>query len=211
MPPSGVLIGPVVPAPRESVEHRPDLQRGHGRQHIPAQRDKRKRDPRGRRSGQTDPNNPKLLIDFVEDLAKSGWVSAVENQLADRLNDELWNQLQSRRKPFALCHQLAELADHIENALKGVVCELTKTEMRAAGAGPFAADLAAELVVTSVRLPFDAQLGLLAKKIRVVGVFLCAITAQLDTCPCLRVLSAERTKAYLEVVLRSALAEPPAF
>ncbi len=102
------------------------------------------------------------------------------------------------------------MADQIENALQDVVRKLTKTEMRAAGAGPFAVNLAAELVATSIQLPFGDQLGPLARRVRVVGVYLCTVTGQLDTCPCLGALFEGQTKAALEVVLRGALAEPPA-
>lgn len=207
--PFDLLAGSLVPAPREPLDHRPTPRRGFRSQRTLVQRKKRKRPSIHRRAG-ADQVNSKQLTSFVKDLAESGWRPAVENQLAERLNNALWNDLQAHRQPSALCHQLADLADHIENAPQNVVCELAKTEMKAAGAGPFAAELAAKLVATSIRLPFGDQLGLLARRIRVVGVYLCTGTGQLDTCPCLRALFEERTKAGLEVVLRGALAEPPA-
>jgi len=207
--PFSSLAGSLVPAPREPLDHQPTPKRGTRSQLTPVQRKNRKRPSTHRRAG-VDQVNSKQLVSFVKDLAESGWQPAVENQLAGRLNNALWNKLQAHRQPSALCRQLAGLADHIENVLQNLVCELTKTEMRAAGAGPFAADLAAELVASSTQLPFGDQLGLLAKRIRVVGVYLCMVTGHLDTCPCLRALFEERTKAGLEVVLRGALAEPPA-
>lgn len=208
MAPSGLLGGSLVPAPREPSERQTTPRKRSRGQRIPAQRSKST--TLSSRRANTDQVNSKELVNFVIDLAESGWKPAVEKQLAERLNNALWNSLKARRRPSVLCRQLAALADHIENALKDVACELTKNEMRAAGAGPLATDLAAKLVATSIQLPFGDQLGLLAKKIRVVGVYLCTVTAELATCPCLRALSQEQTRADLEHVLHGALAEPPA-
>lgn len=123
------------------------------------------------------------------------------------VNDEVWNEI-TRKRRRGLCPALARSATEIEDASKalGEAAGLaTLNGLRWLGQPRLVQKLGQILVSKAVPAVYEKETAAVARALRVIGIWLCAVDEALPSCPCLRDLATDQTKAVLQERLEAHL------
>lgn len=129
---------------------------------------------------------------MVLDLEQRGWLATTDAWIAKQASQALWDKIQRRNRRSDLCPQLDELATRIESVLP----DSAKALMHVLDVDPLVNDLVTVLI-TRTTTSMSEPLAELAKRLRLIGVYLCAATNRLSTCRCLRFLAEPLTEDAL--------------
>ncbi|MGI5125507.1 hypothetical protein ACQEVB_01710 [Pseudonocardia sp. CA-107938] len=150
-------------------------------------------------------------FDVGEKAVEDGWSAAVADQLAEVLNERLWEELQRRRGDRRFCERLSTTAAYLDQAADGPKTLLGKAaafvaklmgrsslEQRLAKA---LAGQVADKVAAVAGWP-TYKFKLTARLLRICGVWVCVDAGlTLRDCECFKDLASDSTKEYIKGVL----------
>ncbi|MGH4010233.1 MAG: hypothetical protein ACRDTH_19095 [Pseudonocardiaceae bacterium] len=137
-----------------------------------------------------------------------GWKTAVSNQLATVLNDDLWKSGPRRRLPN--CRRLAKLANTMESAntsAHNATGAMANEGLRLLGRPTLERRIGEEFA-KKIPLPGDKEIAAVIHALRITGVWICApkgITYVITQCPCFSSLAKDKTEEELKKTLNDKL------
>ena len=142
----------------------------------------------------------KEALEIALSVIDDGWLVAVDELIAKQAARALWEQVKRHDRESGLCAQLNSAAEQIE----GLLPTAATAAVRGLGADSMVQDFVSVLVERTSTATVDAPLIALARRIRFAGIYLCAMSGRLATCPSLRALAEPLTEDALESLLISA-------
>ena len=148
------------------------------------------------------------VSEAASQLLRDGWQVLAEDHLANILGDELWREFQLSGLDVGNCEILALAARQIlalGNVVPDAAGEFAAHVVEEAGGGKLACKIAqqvAKCVMKKIMLPIQAKLDLIAAGLRAIGIYICIVSGQIDSCPCLRDwLKAKAPEAIKETIV----------
>lgn len=129
-------------------------------------------------------------------ICTESWQKAVAWRLAGALDDSAWRRVRKRRR--GLCPELAALAKEIEDStelLGKVAGSACVAVARRRGLSPLVGRIAQTIVTKSVPKIGEEVTAALARRLRVIGIWVCVSTDEpLERCPCFIDLAARGSR-----------------
>lgn len=148
------------------------------------------------------------VAEAVSKLLGDGWQALAAHHIANILGDELWSEFQRSRLDAGICEALALAAREVlslGDVVPDAAGEFAAHVVEKAGGGKLACKIAqqvAKCVMKKMMLPIQAKLELIAAGLRAIGIYICSIVGQIESCPCLRDwLKAKASGAIKETIL----------
>jgi hypothetical protein len=146
------------------------------------------------------------------DVCTVGWQDAVASRVASTVGDQLWDELDHRRRErgmcAALCVRLAELANEIDkaavyvgNMVGGAIFGIPRQDLIDRFVLKIAQAVTAKIVTKAV----NAKTAVVTRSLRIIGIWLCFSEGDLDNCPCFRDFAKGQTKAWVQAELKAEL------
>ena len=136
-----------------------------------------------------------LEVQVSEDLSqllRGDWQTLAADHLASIFGDELWPEFQLHGLDPGICQALALAARKLlalGDLVPDAAGEFAAHVVEEAGGGKLACKIAqrvAKCVMKKMMLPIQAKLELMARGLRAIGIYICSVLGQIESCPCLR-------------------------
>jgi hypothetical protein len=159
-----------------------------------------------RRDALTDPEVQ--VAEAISQLLGDGWQDLAADHIANILGDELWPEFQRSGLNAGICEALALAAREVlslGDVVPDAAGEFAAHVAEKAGGGKLPCKIAqqvAKCVMRKMMLPIQAKLELIAAGLRAIGIYICSVLGQIESCPCLHDwLKAKASEAIKETIL----------